>query len=184
MTDIMVDAFFDDPTWGWAFPDPARRRDQHRAMWSLFIEGAARYPWTWLADGGTAAAVWIPPGGTESTPEQGARIEALVGNLPEPDRARVSAAFALIEDAHGDLTEPHYYLSFLGTDPQSRGHGFGLGLLADNLRLIDEERMPAYLESSNPANVALYRRHGFEVVTRFVVEPGGPEVTTMWRDSV
>ena len=33
-----------------------------------------------------------------------------------------------------------------------------MALLADNLALIDAERMPAYLESTNPANNARYER--------------------------
>lgn len=41
--------------------------------------------------------------------------------------------------------------------------------------------MPSYLEASNPANVPLYMRHGFEVLDLFTVPEGGPEVFTMWR---
>jgi predicted acetyltransferase len=57
---------------------------------------------------------------------------------------------------------PHFYLSLMAIGAAHRGRGYGLGLLEENLRLIDEAGMPAYLEASNPANVALYSRHGFE----------------------
>ena len=43
--------------------------------------------------------------------------------------------------------------------------------------------MPAYLEASNPANVALYARYGFDVFASFTLPQGGPEVITMWRDA-
>jgi L-amino acid N-acyltransferase YncA len=56
-------------------------------------------------------------------------------------------------------------------------------LLGENLRLIDAAGMPAYLEASNPANVALYERHGFEVRGSFKLPVAGPEVFTMWRDA-
>jgi predicted acetyltransferase len=76
---------------------------------------------------------------------------------------------------------PHFYLSLLGTDPRQAGHGYGLGLLADNLRRIDDLGAPAYLEASNTANVPLYERYGFEVLSSF--QPtGGPLVFTMWRE--
>lgn len=71
------------------------------------------------------------------------------------DAPRVMRAFDLFEAAHPRET-PHYYLSLLGTDPARRGHGYGLSLLAANLRLVDAAGAPAYLETSNPANVTLY----------------------------
>jgi hypothetical protein len=87
--ELLVGAFYDDPTWGWAFPDPDRRRDQQRALWQLFVRGALRYPWIWLADGGSATSVWIPPGGTEFTPEQEAEMEQLLVDLLGSDAGRV-----------------------------------------------------------------------------------------------
>lgn len=95
MVDILVSAFYADPAWSWAFPDPARRAQQHRLLWTAMVEGALRYPWVWLAPGQTA--------------------------------------------------------------------------------------MPAYLEPSNPANVPLYARYGFEVLGSFSLPGGGPGVVTMWR---
>jgi hypothetical protein len=41
--------------------------------------------------------------------------------------------------------------------------------------------MPAYLESSNPANNDRYARVGFEPVGEFSYPGNGPLVTTMWR---
>jgi ribosomal protein S18 acetylase RimI-like enzyme len=91
-------------------------------------------------------------------------------------------AFELFDRAH-PREVPHFYLSLLGTRAEHRGRGYGLGLLAGNLRRIDEAGMPAYLEASNPANVALYERHGFEVRGSFKLPGDGPEVFTMWRDA-
>ncbi len=36
-------------------------------------------------------------------------------------------------------SEPRYYLTLLGTHPDHRGRGIGMGLLARNLELIDSE---------------------------------------------
>jgi hypothetical protein len=41
--------------------------------------------------------------------------------------------------------------------------------------------MPAYLESSNPNNVALYQRYGFQPYAQIPIPNGGPTITTMWR---
>jgi len=48
------------------------------------------------------------------------------------------------------------------------------------LTRVDEQHLHAYLESSNPANVPLYRRHGFEVVREIRMQ-GVPPVVPMVR---
>jgi hypothetical protein len=44
------------------------------------------------------------------------------------------------------------------------------------LRRCDEERMPAYLESTNPRNLSLYLRHGFEILGTIRVGEAPPVV--------
>jgi predicted GNAT superfamily acetyltransferase len=58
-----------------------------------------------------------------------------------------------------------------------------MALLAENLTLIDAEHMPAYLESTNPANDARYASVGFEAVGAFETPDGRHRVTTMWREA-
>jgi len=179
---ILVSAFYDDPTWSWAFPDPSLRAEQHRRLWGLFVEGAMRYPWVWLTPGNAATSVWIPPNGTDLSEEQAAALEPTIVEMLGASAAPVINGFELFDRAH-PREVPHFYLSLLGTRAEHRGRGYGLGLLAENLRRIDEAGMPAYLEASNPANVALYERHGFEVRGSFKLPGDGPEVFTMWRDA-
>jgi len=183
VVEILVSAFYDDPTWGWAFPDPSRRAEQHRRWWGLFVDGAVRFPWVWLTQGNTATSVWIPPNETEFSQEQEAAMELLLVELLGPGASRVLQAVEMFDQAH-PRGVPHFYLSLLGTHKEHRGHAYGLRLMAENLRLIDDAGMPSYLEASNPANVPLYMRYGFEVLGSFTVPDGGPEVFTMWRDPI
>ncbi len=81
----------------------------------------------------------------------------------------------------GYRSEPHHYLSLLGTHPDHRGAGHGMRLLADNLELIDGQGMPAYLESTNPADDARYGRLGFEPVGSFEGFLPGSTITALWR---
>lgn len=179
VVEILVESFYRDPLWAWAFPDDDRRRDQHRALFGMFVDGSVRYPWTFLTHGSTATSVWIPPGGTEMTPEQEADLEPALREIAGAGADRPLAVLDLLEQAHPH-DEPHFYLSLLGTHPDHTGHGYGLALLADNLAAIDALGMPAYLEASNLANVPLYARYGF--VERDRIHPaGGPDVATMWR---
>jgi ribosomal protein S18 acetylase RimI-like enzyme len=52
----------------------------------------------------------------------------------------------------------------IGVDPVRQGRGLGSALLKHGLGQCDAQGLPAYLESSNPKNVPLYERHGFEVM--------------------
>jgi RimJ/RimL family protein N-acetyltransferase len=49
------------------------------------------------------------------------------------------------------------------------------------LSICDTDGSPAYLESSNAANMAFYRRLGF-VPTGEITLPDGPSLYPMWRD--
>jgi len=59
--------------------------------------------------------------------------------------------------------EPHWYLPMIGVDPTQQNKGYGAMLMKHALAVCDREGLPAYLESSNPRNITLYLRHGFEI---------------------
>ena len=180
VTETISLAFHADPTWSGAFPDEARRQEQYAVFWSFMITAALRYPWVLMTDGAEAAAVWIPPRGTEIAEEDEERIDPLLEELLGPRAGEAKELFARFDAAHPH-DEPHYYLSLLGTHPSAAGRGLGMALLAENLARIDREHMPAYLESSNPANNHRYQRHGFERTGEFLPPGGEIPVTTMWR---
>jgi GNAT superfamily N-acetyltransferase len=181
LVEILTLAFADDPVWGRSLRKPGGQPEEVADFWRLWVQGARRYPWVWLWNEGEAASVWIPPGGTEMSMEQEAEFGELassrLGEVAATYLAEVMATF----DANHPHGEPHYYLSLLATHPAHRGHGAGMALLADNLARIDEQGMPAYLESSNSANDHRYARLGFEPIGSFQLPEDGPVVTTMWR---
>ncbi len=181
VAELFTLAFYDDPTWSWAFPTSEQRLDHHRIWWGLYLHSALRYRWVWMTDDGGAAALWIPPGEPELSVEDEARVEPL---LRELIGSRADDVLTLLDsfDANHPRHEPHYYLSLLGTHPDHRGQGKGMGLLAANLADLDELRLPTYLESSNRANDHRYERLGFVQVGEFAAPAGGPTVAGMWRD--
>ncbi len=69
---------------------------------------------------------------------------------------------------------PHWYLPIIGVDPVRQGQGLGAALMAAVCQRFDAEHLPAYLESSNPRNVPLYERFGFEVVDTMQVGSSPP----------
>jgi GNAT superfamily N-acetyltransferase len=180
VTELFTLAFHDDPTWGWAFPDAAKRHEHLRLWWGLCMHSAVPYGWVWMTEDGGAASLWIPPEKPELSEEDEARMEPLLRQLVGSHTDDVLVLLDRFEANHPRDT-PHYYLSLLGTHPDHRGQGKGMGLLAANLAQIDEQGFPAYLESSNRANDHRYERLGFVHVSEFQAPRGGPTVSCMWR---
>jgi ribosomal protein S18 acetylase RimI-like enzyme len=177
--DVFTTAFFNDPVWGPTFPDESRRAEQAAVMWRVYATSALRYPWTFVTPNVEAAAIWIPPGGTEVTPDDAGEIDERLEKVAGPEVAALCHEIGeRIEAACPD--EPFFYLTILGTHTRHRGNGLGMTLVAETLTRIDALGAAAYLESTNPANVERYRRVGFEPRAE-VTMPAGQVVTTMWR---
>jgi GNAT superfamily N-acetyltransferase len=177
VTDIITRSFAKDPVWGAAYPPELG--DGRRAIWQMEIAAAIPFGWTWLSVGHEAAAVWIPPGSATFDASEMQTYLAFLKGLLGSGFDRVAALHERFEAA--EPSEPHYYLGLLGTHPDHRGHGHGMRLLAETLGFVDAEGMPAYLESTNPANDARYEGVGFEATRRFEGYSPGSVVTTMWR---
>ena len=133
-----------------------------------------------MTEGNAAAALWIPPDLPELVEPYASHLEPLLVGLLGEGAELVLEVFECLEAAH-PRGESHYFLSLLGTHPDHRGRGLGMDLLRTNLDLIDAEHRPAYLESSNPANLDRYRSVGFEPVGEIELPDDGPPVMGMWR---
>lgn len=148
--------------------------------WKLFVDEALRFPWVWVLGDFVAVTVWIPPGEPEMTEAGEAHAEELVHELAGPPPPMVLELLERFERAHPH-DPPHYCLTLFGTDPERRGNGYGMELLRQNLAVIDADGMPAYLESTNSANLPRYESVGFKPHGTFDRPDGGSTVTTMWR---
>jgi len=73
----------------------------------------------------------------------------------------------------------HYYLELIGVKPGLQGIGFGSTILKEMIRKANEDRVGCYLETSNPRNVPLYERFGFQVMREKVII--GVNTWFMWR---
>jgi ribosomal protein S18 acetylase RimI-like enzyme len=178
LTATLTAAFEGDPLWGsWAFPDP----EDLAVWWRFYLSSALRYRCVWVRGDYAAASVWIPPGGRELAEAEEERAGPLLEQLVGPRAPDIMKLVERFEASHPRAT-PHYYLSLLGTHPDYRGRGLGLGLLAQNLASMDAEGVPTYLESTNPDNTPRYERLGFRRVGEFTTPDRNRTVTTMWRD--
>jgi ribosomal protein S18 acetylase RimI-like enzyme len=182
---IAAEGFYDDPVLSWVFQDDAGRLDQL----AFVMTGLAG---DMVPDRGTVhivdevcAAFWRDPT-FEHGRSTAERVEAAVegGDQPpmpfapdELERLGVLGEAMMANHPH----EPHWYLNVVSTIPEHQGRGLGTAVLQPVLERCDADGVRAYLESSNPRNLSLYRRNGF-VDAGEITLPGGPSLTKMWRD--
>src|ERR1700710_134190 len=161
ITETLTLAFSDDPVWGPALARSDGATDHLRPFWRIYVEGAMRVGGQYLTGGGAAIASWTPPGETELSDDQEAELERIAERWLEP--ATVAALVEITDRFEGAHPHdvPHAYLGLLATHPDHRGHGIAQQLLAENLKDLDARGIPAYLESTNPANDHRYERAGF-----------------------
>ncbi|MEZ0067020.1 GNAT superfamily N-acetyltransferase [Streptacidiphilus sp. MAP12-20] len=180
---VLARAFYEDPQFRWALPDQrSRLRRIERIFNTILRYEALRHGTIQLAErAGTivGGAVWLPP-----------------DHWRDPLYRQVLTAPGFLRGygrriRYGDMFqraswkvhphEPHWYLYIIGVEPDQQGHGIGAALLRAGLERADADGLPAYLESSDIANVPLYEHFGFEVTGAVALPAGAPEIPTMWR---
>ncbi|MEU2791605.1 GNAT family N-acetyltransferase [Streptomyces sp. NPDC007100] len=171
-------AFDDDPMMRWFFPDGSSRdAGLNRYFTTLFTRQYAHHGVCERTD--AAAAFWVPPEGQEKAVPDAETIQELqdiLGDRALLFRDAVEAA------AKHTPTEPHWYLAVIGADPAARGQGHGAALLRSGLAKADAAGLPAYLESSKPANLPVYEHFGFTVREEIQLPGGGPVLWSMRRE--
>lgn len=177
---MLAAAFEGDPVWDWIFGDPAPSRAVRARLWAQFVRASVAAGAARVADGGAAVTLWLPPQAPELVGEDEAQADRLAAEVLG-DRGALMAQLYAVFDAHRPAAE-HQYLDVFATDPACRGRGVGMALLRADLADLDAVGRAAYLESSNPANLARYESVGFRRLERFTLPEGGPSVDTMWRD--
>lgn len=156
--EILVAAFVRDPVVRWMYPDEGAYRSAFPAIIDGLGGRAFASGGVYLTSDHRGAALWLPPG---IEPDDSAITSIVQRSLAGETRRTTFALFEQMGQAHPQ--EPHWYLPFLGVIPDFQGEGIGRALLEASLVQCDAAGLPAYLESTNPRNVPLYRRHGFEV---------------------
>ena len=152
-------AFASDPMARWSLRDPqvylAVMPELTRAFGAAAYDSDSAY----VSDDFGGAAMWLPPGVEPDIETLDRLIRENADPAIMPD---VDAMFDAMARYHPQV--PHWYLPLIGTDPVRQGQGIGGALMRHALARCDRDGVTAYLESSNPRNIPLYQRHGFEIL--------------------
>ena len=171
---ILTLAFSSDPASRWTWPDPKVYLEAF-PHFAIAFGGAAFEKGSALRVGSAGAALWLPPG----TDSDEAAMNDLMMRTADAATA-IDGPQLMQQMATYHPREPHWYLPLLGVDPAHQNKGVGGALLRHVTDRCDRDGVLAYLESSNPRNIPLYERHGFEIVGR--AQSGqSPVITPMLR---
>lgn len=174
-------AFHDDPVMMWLFgnKDGPRLRRLTR-FFATETRRLLRGDDTVLtADGHPGAAAWARPDHWRTSWIDLVRAMPVMVPGVGPRLPRAVRGLGVMERSHP--REPHWYLAFVGTDPDCRGTGAGWAVIEPVLDRCDAAGLGAYLESSKPENLPYYERFGFGITGRIDL-PDGPPLWPMWRD--
>lgn len=167
-------AFVDDPVLRWLHPDDEQYLAAGGEVFRAAMTGWQAANEVWCTDDGAALAVWIQPGRPS--------VEVFVDPPVAPPSPELQQRFETLGGFMADNTPPeeHWYLQLLATHPDWQRQGLGARLMAPVVERADAEGLPCYLETETAANVAYYRRHGFDVRSEWDVT-GGPHMWGMLR---
>ncbi|MBI3197921.1 MAG: GNAT family N-acetyltransferase [Rhodospirillales bacterium] len=172
--DALMLSFAGDPMARWSWADPktylrAFPRFAHAFGGAAFAQGTAH------RIGHAGAALWLAPGVYPDGAEMGALMEETI-----PPALQEEGDMLMQQMNAFHPQEPHWYLPLIGIDPAHQGKGMGGALLRHQLAICDRDGTLAYLESSNPRNIPLYERHGFEALGR-IQAGSSPTMVPMLR---
>lgn len=172
---VVLMGFSTDPAARWMYPDVLDYLTHFPKFIKLFAGKAFENESALCTADFSGAALWLPP---DVHPEDEPLVKLFEETVAEELLEDMFAMFEQMGDFHPD--EPHWYLPMIGVDTFQQSRGIGSALMKHALSICDRDRLPAYLESSNPRNIPLYERHGFEVVGKIQVG-SSPPITPMVR---
>jgi len=171
----IVAAFLTDPVARFAWPSPHDYLRAKPLATREFGGGSFEHGTAFVSADFCGAALWLPSG---VHPNDEA-LRKVFRDTAKPEHLDdLLATFEKMEQWHPD--EPHWYLPLIGVDPNAQGNGLGGALMRCAVARCDQAGALAYLESSNPLNISLYERHGFEVMGE-IRGADGPPIFPMYR---
>ena len=165
----VVLAFSTDPIARWFYPDPHQYLLHLPSFVRAFAGKAFEHNSAYCVDGYLGVALWLP---TDVHPDENVLAALLQRTIPEENQKEIFAFTERMNSFHP--SEPHWYLPMIGVDPAKQGNGYGSALMKHALARCDGEGKSAYLESSSPRSIPLYRQHGFELLGTIQVGSSPP----------
>jgi GNAT superfamily N-acetyltransferase len=173
---VLARAFASDPLMHWIFPNEPNRQLSAVRFFELMLDLDLRRGTAFTTEDRAGTALWHAPHTSSDTSPgvlHGLWTAARFLALLRGDAWRVGRGLGALAPLHP--SQPHWYLSYIGIDPQRQGCGIGSALLQPALKQCDAEGVPAYLVTATGA--PFYEKHGFCTVGEHRIANG----PLLWR---
>ena len=170
-------AFSADPFMRWILPEGQSYLDKYRELIEIYCcEKSLQNSTAFMVESFAGTAIWLPPGvfGDEQ------KISDWISENVLPEKLET------FEEVLDEMGKYHpkdnrsWYLAVLAVDPAFQRRGLGSIMMKHVNRILDERGFRGFLETSNPKNISLYQRHGYETMGEIKVGDC-PVVTPMIR---
>jgi len=175
---ILAVAYSNDPIHIWAMPNAATRLRDAAVFFKLYLRWMRSDNRDVFATSDRSSVVV-----TSLVRKNESAYSKGIRNLPAMIRNRspVNDYFEWIETFRPNVD--HRYGEFVGSLPNaSRPTGFFL--LSKVFKMFDREGLPVWAWSSNPINLPMYRRLGYQIGDQLRRDPFTPPVHLMWRPAM
>ena len=123
----------------------------------------------YVVEGFKGTALWLPP---NIEADEETFVKEIEQNVLIEKQESLFKVLEELEKYHPEA--PCWYLPIIAVDPHYQNNGIGSLLMKYALEKVDSDGLPAYLESSNPRNMSLYKRYGFETMGQIKVDDVPP----------
>ncbi len=184
-SELMGEAFLNDPMWKYLVPDEARRALVVPLSMNILVRYSLLYGEIYTTPALDGVACWLLPG--QTTPIFSRLVRIGIRSAPLQLGWTGFRRFIAVENYCGEVHKrivpgKHWYLWGLGVEPSRQGQGIGGMLMQPVLARADSDRLPCYLETTNEKNVPFYEKHGFKVVSEGNVPRHALHIWAMLRE--
>lgn len=167
--EVLGRALCDDPILIYLIPDEERRQRLVKHIYQMTTCLGVRYGEVYANSPNLeGVATWHYFNKLHGEPFWGKLLCSIKGKIYKVG-LDVGKKFKPIEEymhkVHKEIVPgEHWYLNVLGVEPSLQGKGHGSALVGHKLEDIDQQGIPAYLETSLAKNVKFYEKLGFQVI--------------------
>jgi ribosomal protein S18 acetylase RimI-like enzyme len=184
-SEVLSRAFRDDPELVGFIPDAEKRQRLLLPMFRVSLRHALKHGEAYTVSPAIeGVAVWMPSDAPEISfwtllSRGGLRLLFAGWGFLRKMKKDEECALELRRQL---APSNHRYLAMLGVDPEFQGKGYASRLLKPMLARLDEEKLPAYLETSIEDYVPIYGHFGFKVIKETKLPGSGAKMWVMLRE--
>ena len=182
--ELAARAFHDDPLFVHLHPDPSTRQREFATEHAAYLKRI--YLPVGLAEGAyvdrelVGMALWLPPNAQSGLWwREWLCLPTLLRTVGLKRTRFMMREYGAFDHAWPSDKRFHY-LGLIAVAPDAQGMGVGSALLQAGMERAEQDGVGVYLETGTEANLAFYRKHGFDILQEIHL-PTAPMHWAMWR---